>query len=190
MLRDLLVLVDLAMPKVKFNANRAGRQFVKDVNKTFKSAALQDKVGNLVVERIQLQARRGKPLNDTKSFPKLTKVTKKIRKRLGGINKTHPSFRPSKSHLTFTGQLIDAITFSISRRTGWIFFVDKSKRRPINLGKNKKEEKPPNNEKLSRDLDKRGFILFTAKGLKSDVKLLARIKKIYLRFLRRQLRRT
>lgn len=50
-----------------------------------------------------------RPLKD------ITPGWKEVRRDIADLNDTHPAFRPDKSQLTITGQLLDAIYYKISK---------------------------------------------------------------------------
>jgi len=160
----------------------------KKFEKVRRNKQMLNEIGEAVTTRVRLEARRRKPLNDTRTFPALTEGTKARRKALAKVNKTHPSFKPAKSSTTFTGQLLDAVTFKI-RKTLVELFVAKSKRQAIKGARGKTlEEQIAFNNELAKELASRGFVIFTAKGLKSEPKLAKRINNIVRRTLRRALK--
>lgn len=162
---------------------------LRNTRATFKKVA-QDKqmyneIGVYVTKTVQAKVRTGKPLNNTGAFPALKDTTKKIREKLAKINETHPNFKPSKSNLTFTGQLVNAIGFKFTGRGFITLLVKDSVRRPYygEYGKT-----PPLNSELDKDLRKMGFYMFTARGIDRDKQINKRIKAIALKYLRKALR--
>ena len=165
------------MARVRFNPKIAARKFKKKITKATNNKALQLDIGSFITERIIFFARKGNPLNNSGKFPKLKKSTIKARRSLKG--KKHPAFSPAKSNLTITGQLQDAIGFKRISGGKFEIFVNKSAR---------DESKAPNNRQLSRFLEKIGFVLFTAKGLRRDKKITRHVKKVLLKFLKKELK--
>lgn len=161
----------------------------KRINQTFKKVtenkAMKKEIGEFLVGRIQGEARRGKPLNEKRSFPPLKDSTKAIREALASKNPTHPTFSVNRSNLTFSGQLIDNIVFEVSKRIITIF-VDNTRRFPI-VGADEESNRKTNRE-VDKELRKRGFELYTAKGIDSEPKILKRINNIVKKVVRRAIK--
>lgn len=169
------------MAKVKFNTSK----LVKELRNVVGDASRNDKflkeAGDFITTRIKGFARKGRPLNDTRSFPPLFRDTIEARKRIAESTlRTHPAFRPSKSNLTVTGQLIDAVSFRRIRARRFEIFIAPSERDGGD---------EPNNQKLAGYLEKIGFTIFDKEGIESDGKIPRRFKKLLLRFLRKELKR-
>ena len=177
------------MARVRFNSKRATQDLLRRFNKVKENKQLQKDIGEFIVARIKAEARRGRPLNDSRKFKPLKSLTIASRKRLAQFNKTHPTFSPRKSNLTFTGQLIDAVDYEVKDNDIFILVAD-SQRSPIRTGPNSRQRKTPTNQRLQQfliDISK-SFAIFTGKGLKSEPRIAKRVKSIVLRFLRRSLR--
>ena len=175
------------MSRVKFDTAGAVSRLKKKINELLVDDNLQTEVGIFLTERIRFEARTGKPLNDSGSFPDLKDSSKGIRAGLAKSNKTHPAFSPDRSNLTFSGQLQDALSFKRIKGGVYELFIKATARQPVKT-KGGKAIKSPNNKKVDEDLRSRGFNLFTGKGLKQNKKIARRIKQILLRFLRRKLK--
>ena len=192
----------------------------KKIRETFKKVRESEQmlrdIGEFTSERIKAQARRGKPLNDDKTFPALKKTSVAIRETLAETNSTHPTFKPSRSNLTITGQLIDAIKYYVKKKIVFIDIEDsprtpyrtrgrlsskglKSIRKSIgNLKATSKfvaktkttgqDSPPPTNKELDADLRTRGFILYTAFGIESDESVMKRINGIVKSYVRRAIK--
>lgn len=199
------------MAKVKITGiNEVQKKIESTFKKVRESQSLLTEIGEFTVSRIAGDARRGKPLNKKRSFPALKKTTVAIRDALAKTNSVHPVFKPSRSNLTITGQLIDALKFVIKKNGVVLVEVDNSPRTPyrtrgrISAGALKSLKKsskflsktkttgqlspPPLNSELDKDLRKRGFELYTTEGLRSDVKVLSRINRIVKTFVRRAIK--
>lgn len=161
----------------------------KAINRTFdkvvENKQMRQEIGEFVVGRIQGEARRGKPLNSSRTFPPLKESSKAIREALSSKNPTHPTFSVNRSNLTFSGQLIDNIVFELGR-TVISIFVDNTRRFPI-VGQ-KAESNNKTNREVDRDLRKRGFFLYTAKGIDSEPRVIKRINNIVKKFVRRAIK--
>lgn len=177
------------MAKVRFDINGATKDLQVKVNEALKDERLEKDIGIFLTDRVRFMARSGKPLNNSRAFPSLKDMTIEQRKFLEKYNKTQRAYAASKSNLTFTGQLQDAVAFDRIRAGIFRLFVKDSRRKPYRIGRSKRG-KALTNEEVDKFLRKRGFILFTTKGLKSDKNIPKRIKALLIRYLRRQLRRT
>lgn len=191
------------------------KQILDTFDKVKSSKQMNNEIGQFVVGRIQLEARRAKPLNDTRDLPELKESTKFIRANLEELNETHPAYRANRSNLTFTGQLIDAVVFEIGRQAIEIF-VDATRRRPTKgfsfdrrgfrdlgslvregggnqfattaIARNVRDQKVKTNAEVDADLRKRGFFMYTARGIRSEPKVLKRINNIVKKFVRRAIK--
>ena len=163
----------------------------KNIEKTFgkvrTSRAMRDDIGQFLVERVKAEARRAKPLNDTRSFPNLKESTKEIRKALAKTNQTHPTYKANRSNLTLTGQLIDAIIYKLKSGAVISLEIDNNLRRPY-VRKNKKPEPAKTNKQIDKELRERGFELYTAKGIDSEPRILKRINGIVRKYVRRAIK--
>lgn len=175
------------MATARFDANRANGRLRKEVNKIVNNNKFFEEASKIAIDRIKLEARRGKPLNNSRNFPQLKDSTVKNRARRAKFNKTQKPFRPGLSNLNFSGQLQNAL-ITIKDKRGFSVQVGDSRRQRLKTSKNKREKNPPTNQELDFDLRDRGFFLFTAKGIKSEGSIAKRIRQLTLRFLRRALR--
>ena len=161
----------------------------KRIKQTFtkvtENTQMRKEIGDFVVGRIQGEARRGKPLNDNRTFPPLKESSKAIREALSSKNPTHPTFSVNRSNLTFSGQLIDNIVYELGR-TVISIFVDNTRRFPI-VGQNAESNNKTNKE-VDRELRRRGFFLYTAKGIDSEPRVIKRINNIVKKFVRRSIK--
>lgn len=176
----------MARSRINFNSAAAAARLFRAFNKVTRSNQLKNEIGEFVVGRIRGEARRGRPLNTRRKFPPLKTMTKANRRYLSNFNRVDPVYQPNFSNLTFTGQLIDAVTFSKDDR-GVTIFVDNTKRKPYKTGPNSSQKNPPTNQELDGFLRKIGFRLFTSQGVKAEIVIEQRIKQLVLRSLRRAL---
>jgi len=176
------------MPTVKFKNLKKVENSIRSLfGKFIESKQMKQEIGEFVVKRIQFEARRGKPLNDTRSLPDLSPATQSIRKYLQAYNITHPAFRPKKSQLTLTGQLIDAISHTFTQ-SGLKIRVMDTLRQPYILNRKLEMGEVETNSSVDRDLRRRGFYMFTARGVEGDERVMKRVRAIVRKFFRRQLR--
>lgn len=177
------------MAKVKISGVQAVEANIKATfDKVIKSKAMKNEIGEFMVQRIQAEARRTKPLNEDRSFPQLTENTVNRRKRLATVNNTQATFKPSRSNLTFTGQLIDAIFYRINSSNEVVIDVRSSRRDPIQGIRGSALESPPTNKALQEELIGRGFLLYSAEGIKSEPRIMSRINNIVKKFVRRAIK--
>ena len=174
---------------VKFNSQKAAEDLFAKFEKVKVNKQMNKEICTFLEARIRGEARRGKPFNNNRSFKSLESLTIENRNRLKAFNKTHPSFAPAKSNLTFTGQLIDAIICVFNGKAN-VISVNNSARKPYKTGPSSSQKNPPTNAKLYEYLldISSGFSLFTKKGIESDDKVFKRIKSIVLKTLRRSLK--
>lgn len=179
------------MARVKFNSKTAASNVLKKFNKVKSDERLNKEIGQFVVKRIRAEARRRKPLNNKRRFKDLSQLTIENRKRLEKFNRTDRNYSAEKSNLTFTGQLLDAITYRYLNNF-LVIEVEDNKRKPYRTGPNSREKKVRTNREVQQFLLEisKDFAIFTTKGIKSENKIIKRIRSIVLRFLRRELKRS
>lgn len=175
----------MARVNIKFNEKRLASQVVRRINGVIDSEGLKQEIGLFSTDRIRFQARTGKPLNDTKSFPSLAERTKIRREYLARFNNTDATFEAGRSNITFTGQFLDSLSFERLRRGIRLLF--KGGHKPYQ-GPNGRVGRAILNSKLDVFLRERGFDAFTAAGIRRDPKFSRQINNIVRRFLRRKLR--
>lgn len=176
------------MPKVKINGVDA---VIKNMETMFKkvttSQQMLNQIGEFTTDRMKAQIRKGKPLNNTGSFPRLKDVSVKIRKQLETLNSTHKTYKAVRSNVTFTGQLVDAIAYKIVRKSIISIDVKATTRSPINT-LDGKEKKIVTNKRVQKDLKDMGFVLYTAKGIESEANITKRINNIVKKYVRRAIK--
>lgn len=153
---------------------------------------MRTEVAEFLVTRIRAEARRGRPLNDDRTFPPLRSVTKIIREELAQQNRTHPTFKLERSNITFTGQLVDSLRYILDS-TKIIIEVPNTRRRKLKqkgiIVESAIGQRPAiTNKEVDRNLRRLGFDFYTAKGINSEDKVLARINGIVKKFVRRAIK--
>lgn len=171
------------MAKVKIkNLDKIFDSVKKSLRETKRSEALLSEIGNFSVERIRFETRRGRTMVDNKSsrrLPPLKKTTKDFRKE---IKESFPElvdpdfFRPNKSNVTLTGQLLKSLKFKIVKDKLIILIGGTRKISSISF--------TTRNEIVYRDLVELGFDFI---GL--DKKSQKRIKKLVLDEFRRTIKK-
>jgi hypothetical protein len=168
-------------------------QIEKKYRETFKkvksSKPMLNEVGQFTVTTIAQSARRRKPLNSQGVFKNIKESTKRRRKSDAKYNKTHPTFSPNRSNLTFSGQLIDALRFQIKGIANIVVDVAGSLRSPRRDKKGRPiDDDLQTNQAVDADLRSRGFFLFTQKGLDDNEKYKLRINNILKKYVRRAIK--
>ena len=140
--------------------NAFGKIFEEDLS----NKNLLDEMGESVKTRIQQQTRRGKDLSrDGDNQPRLSEKYIQYRKRLAKGNtrdgkKPDPEFfKPSKSNLTLTGQLLKSLDVTVNQNTKEISVKPKGIR-----------DDGLTNEEVTRDLAQSGrtFLGLDKTGIK------------------------
>jgi hypothetical protein len=179
------------LANVKFDKRRLQgklQEFVKTVP--------YDRIARSTVKNIKDLSRSGISPVTNKPFAPLKGITQKHRQYLERFNRTHSKYKFYKSNLTFTGQLLNAITyarFNFKDGVGLSIFVNPTSRKRYKTGNKRRSDKrpqaPPDNSKLGeymRDGDSsknRPPRPFLGVSKKQDDK----IRNIISRHLRREL---
>lgn len=169
------------MAKVRIrNLKSVLSRIEKIIGKDLRKKAIKD-IADMSLERIKAQTRIGKSLPLGTKLPPLKESTKAIRKwkskapvEKGGFRQGQ-FFKPNKSNLTQTGQLIDSTKAKVNIQAARIVIEPTGSRNP-SLG----ESDITDNKLLARDLAARGF-----KYLGLDARGIKRIKQILIDEIRR-----
>jgi len=170
------------------------QDLLKFVQSQTKDETILNELGNTVVTQIVKRTQAG--LEEYKQRP-LTETTKEIRRLVGKGTKTGDFFKPERSNLTFTGQLLNALSFRLESAKATINLFLKEGRAPanplnkfaaeqlrsgikgsdssadmkraaINIASLKPKEKT--NKEIRKDLEERGRIfMIISKSLKSQL---------------------
>lgn len=173
------------MADVAFNTRKLNKRLEKIVERgPYKRIAKQ------TVKDIQKTVRAGISPATGKSFARLKPSTVKNRKRLAKLNRTHKAYEANRSNLTFTGQLVNAVT-SLVIKFGEVteihFFISASDRRPYKTGRKSKAKKTPTNSKLAKFLETKtkNRAIRTILGITKSQK--GQIRKIFTKYLQVEL---
>ena len=169
----------MAKFNITFDTKKAIAKFKQDFDKSLDSKAMQKEVGEFLVDRIVKQARSRKPMNKSRTLPNLSDKWKTRRGKLSKVNPTHKTYSKNRSNITFTGELLDSITYKFKKKDGFTFFL-KGKHKGYKGLKGKRGKSVKNSE-IAKGLAELGYIFMS----KIDDKGIERIKKIYIRHLRR-----
>ena len=165
-----------------FGVNRKRDKLVAFLKDKALGKLVSGEIGEFSVERIYRSTKTGKSLATETSLKTLKEGTIKRRKAYKGS--TGEFFKPAKSNLTFSGQLLNALTFRVIRNGVIEVFVKDNMRTPY---KGEKSSSTSFNRDTNADIarkvaeDGRPFIGMDKKGVEV-------IKQIVLRNLRKQLR--
>lgn len=149
---------------------------------------LTNDIGKFARDRIYSFTKSGKSLVTGAALKTLSTGYKKYRSKFekanpGSVGKV---FRPGKSNLTFTGQMLDALSYTARPIKKLIeVFVESTARQPLPSVKKGKPtiNDPKSNAEVAREVSKKGrpFVGLDATGVK-------RIKQMIINDLRRKLK--
>ena len=95
------------MFKVKISTKDLFKKYDKDFVKKVPWDEVAQSFRNYVVDETMRTSKKNP--SGMNRFPKLEESTIKYRKRIAKRNSTHPAFAPTRSNLTLSGALLDAI---------------------------------------------------------------------------------
>jgi hypothetical protein len=176
------------MASVKINRPsiiRKAEQKIREIEGAAQGDLLLSQIGVELLLDTQNKARTGKGFTkDTvkvfgskrSKLPWLADSTVDSRRSIGSRESTSNVFKPDRSNLSLTGQLLSSLKIFI--KNGVLTIRPDGERRKYK-GQNKK---PPSNDKLAEFLEEKGFYFLGV----DDVSL-KKIKTISIRFIRRLL---
>lgn len=173
----------MAKINFKFDKRKAEANFRQTFDRTLDNKQMQREVGLFLVKRIRQFARSRKPMSKTRKLPNLSDKWKKRRGKLSKVNPTHKTYSQNRSNITFTGELLNSIAFKYNRKSGFTIFPKGMHKGYIGL--KGKRGKSVSNADIVKGLDKLGYKFMT----EIDKQGIKRIKALYIRFLRRELRK-
>lgn len=157
------------------------------LDKFVSSKKVLDQIGEFSRDRIYSFAKSGKSLfgDDPKKFMSLSRGYINYRKKLEQTSQMGDLFSPSRSNLTLTGQMLDALKYKIKSGSAMVeVFVEASARNDTpQLTKRPKKGPRLNNAQVAESLAKRGRKFIGMDRLGRD-----RIKKLIIKELRIALR--
>jgi hypothetical protein len=138
----------------KASLDRLEKETKDRINRVIQNPQLINELGKIAVDTLKFTARKGISPETGERFKPLSKSWKNEREKIAEASPTHPAYSKTRSNLTLTGQLLDAIKFTYSVTTRSIFirlfmdgthqpyrkkymesFVRKKKKRKVNLGR-------------------------------------------------------
>jgi hypothetical protein len=141
-------------------------------------------IGRRSVKYIQEQTAKGFSVaqGDQKvSFKALSSAWIKRRKELSRFNRTSKSYQPSKSNLSFTGQLLKSLAFTVTGRR--VSVGASGPRKPYKTSKGAKPGKAPTNAQVAEYVsEERPFL-----GLDLEGKMM--VRRLVVEELKRQIRK-
>lgn len=105
------------------------QDLLKFVKQQTKDETVLNELGNTIVTQIVKRTQAG--LEEYKQRP-LTETTKEVRRLVGKGTKTGDFFKPDRSNLTMTGQLLAALSFKLEAAKSTISLFLKENRAPAN----------------------------------------------------------
>ena len=167
--------------KVKIDLSKINAK-IQDVTTKLENKQLLESVARIAIDDIRGNAREGKPFVEGKesSFPSLETKTEKRRKRLATVNTTDRAYSPARSNLTFTGQLLNSLKFSISGLRIKIF--PSGTRSPYNYIRGG-QSKSVSNKIVAQGLAEKGF-KFLGIGEPTERKIRSEIVRTLRRLLK------
>lgn len=167
--------------KVKIDLSKINAK-VADVTNKLENKQLLESVARIAIDDIKGNAREGKPFIDGKesTFPGLETKTEDRRRRLSTVNTTDRAYSPARSNLTFTGQLLNSLKFSISGLRIKIF--PSGTREPYKYLRGG-QSKSVSNKIVAQGLAEKGF-KFLGIGEPTERKIRAEIVRTLRRLLR------
>lgn len=162
---------------------------IQSTSKTVQDAidSALDPIGKLAVKTIKGVTRSGgqiQPDAGTGTQPSLKQNSVKNRKRLSEYNKTHSTFSPGRSNLTFTGQLLDAVIYTTEQRGPQRIVkitVDDTLRRPYITSKSGSTSDQITNSELAEFQHEKG---------RRFIAINKELKQMILNLIRRAIRRS
>lgn len=156
---------------------------IRELERLLDTNELKDEIGKIGVRYTVGQTRNEKDLERGGTQPSLAASTIERREYLANYNTTSASYRAARSNLTFTGQLLNAITFERIVGGVRLFFKD-TKRKPYK-GKRGTYKNAPTNAEVAEFLADQGRGAFGV-----DEGLAKQITSAVTRFIRRALRQS
>ena len=136
------------MPKVTVKVDTSGlSRRIKQIQEKAVSNELLTEIGETLVRMNAKNARVGKA-SDGSSFPPLSEKWKEMRGKLAQINDTHLAYGRTRSNVTFTGQLLDGLMYTIDpqKKSVTISFNNEVRTPYKNLNGTRNESNKTNNE--------------------------------------------
>lgn len=157
------------------------------LDRTISSREMLDLAGDLATERIYKMTKTGYSLasGQKEKIAKLSDWYMTYRRKYQENAPTGEFFSPRRSNLTLSGQMLEALTYSIDRARRTVkVFVEASQRSPNPYPLKGREEQNLNNAQVAREVARRGrpFIGLDLEGRR-------RIRNEIQSILRRTLRR-
>lgn len=176
----------LTFKRVK-GLNKAEVAMARRLNKFIQNRTLLKQIGDIALKAVVGNLKNGKTMasGQLKKLKPLSAAWIKERKRLADLNRTSPVYSPSRSNVSFTGQLLDAFEIDLRRSKQGIVRIDvDDDRQPYVISRRgTKAKNTPSNDDL---------IDFLRKGKrdilgKLDEKTQRRIRQHVVRELRRRI---
>lgn len=157
------------------------------LNRVLSNKEMLGEVGDMAIDMIRQNTRKGTSTVTDQKFAPLSKPWIKTRDRIASSQGTHPTYAKKRSNLTLSGQLLDSMKRSVVGRMVTIFFDGthipyriQTRNGISRVGKLIK------NSRLAQYVAEQGRPFFGfSKAFES--KLLAQVKRVVIRYIRRNL---
>jgi hypothetical protein len=150
-------------------------------NKVITNKQMLNEIGEAVVTDIQVKTKKGYSIPNNSTFKALSRKWINRRTKLADVNPVDEAFAPAKSNLTFTGELLKSIIFTISK--GKLEFDFEDTHAPYNNTNGELIGGGSLNSEIAQGMKEQGRPFF---GLSRAVKLKA--NSIVKKFMKRALK--
>lgn len=144
---------------VKFRVPKNfGKKTKKAIEESLDSDEFLNKSGKLIQKNMRLSINDGEDPKTGKQYKGLSRRWVSTKERIKPYNKTARGYQKGKSNLTFTGQFVLGIKYSIERLRGSkvIEVFSRGSRKGYKYSKTGKRVKSPDNKKLGEYLAEQG----------------------------------
>lgn len=149
-----------------------------------KSPALLSEIADVAIKDIQFQARKGVSTKTDSKFKALSPKWIKQRQKIADATPVHETFKPNRSNITITGQLLDAMSKMLTKSGIAIMF--KGLHNPYFINRTRKSGLRTVGKKISND-ELAGYVNEVRPFFNIRETLLPRLKNIVIRYIRRKL---
>lgn len=153
------------------------------LNEIAKSPALLSEIAEVAITDIKFQARKGVSTETNSKFKSLSPKWIKQRQKIAQATPVHETFKPNRSNITITGQLLDAMSKMLTK--SGIAIVFKGLHNPYFINRVRKSGIRTVGKKISND-DLSGYVNEVRPFFKIRESLLPRLKNIVIRYIRRK----
>ena len=185
------------MARFRWNSSKFKSDLTNFFGLTSRADSVFKEVGELVVREVKAGVRRQKPYvsYSRARYAPLSDSTIRQRNVLSKFNRTQRTYSERRSNLTFTGQLVDAISYDVVSG-GVKILVEPTRRRSYLTGGRRRRgvrgfvRSLVNNRELAEIHARGGFnlprrILFNQSGFDNDESLQRRVRRVFAKRIRK-----